>query len=144
MEPQSERNDQSRLHRSRQERILFGVCGGLAEHFNVDPTIVRVAFVVVALIPPVSALSLLGYPLLAVIMPSETTEQLPGRDAVRSNITELRGDVDDLATSLRSRVTGLTRGQRTADDAAMPAATAPPAEAPPAEAPATDRTAAAG
>lgn len=34
-----------RLYRSGKDRILGGVCGGLSEHFNVDPTIVRLLWV---------------------------------------------------------------------------------------------------
>jgi phage shock protein C len=34
-----------RLYRSKKERILGGVCGGLAEYFEVDPTIVRLLMV---------------------------------------------------------------------------------------------------
>lgn len=34
-----------RLIRSERNRMLAGVCGGLGEHFGVDPTLVRVAFV---------------------------------------------------------------------------------------------------
>lgn len=33
------------LRRSTQNRMLFGVCAGLAEYFNIDPTIVRLIFV---------------------------------------------------------------------------------------------------
>ncbi len=38
-----------RLYRSRSERMVSGVCGGLAEYFNVDPTLVRLAFVLLTL-----------------------------------------------------------------------------------------------
>ncbi len=34
-----------KLYRSRQNRVIFGVCGGLAEFFGVDPSIVRLIFV---------------------------------------------------------------------------------------------------
>ena len=34
-----------KLYRSRQNRVVFGVCGGLAEYFGIDPTIVRLIFV---------------------------------------------------------------------------------------------------
>lgn len=34
-----------RLYRSRKERMLAGVCGGIAEYFEVDPTLVRLAWV---------------------------------------------------------------------------------------------------
>lgn len=59
---------QKRLYRSRSERMMAGVCGGLAEYFNIDPTIVRVVFI---------ALSLLGGPglilyiILAIVVPEQ-------------------------------------------------------------------------
>ena len=34
-----------KLYRSTVERKIGGVCGGLAEYFNIDPTIVRLLFV---------------------------------------------------------------------------------------------------
>jgi phage shock protein C len=33
-----------RLYRSRQERMLGGVCGGLADYLGLDPTVVRLIF----------------------------------------------------------------------------------------------------
>lgn len=39
-----------RLYRSRSERWLAGVCGGIGEYFNTDPTIIRVIFVLAAFI----------------------------------------------------------------------------------------------
>ena len=29
------------LYKSRKDRFLFGVCGGLAEYFDIDPTLIR-------------------------------------------------------------------------------------------------------
>lgn len=34
-----------RLYRSRDERMLAGVCGGIAEYLNMDPTLIRLIFV---------------------------------------------------------------------------------------------------
>ena len=34
-----------KLYRSRKNRIIGGVCGGLGEYFNVDPTIIRLAWI---------------------------------------------------------------------------------------------------
>lgn len=34
-----------KLYRSRDERMLAGVCGGLAEYFHIDPSLVRLFFV---------------------------------------------------------------------------------------------------
>ncbi len=42
-----------RLYRSTQNRMFAGVCGGIAEYLDIDPTLVRLAFV---------ALSLMGGP----------------------------------------------------------------------------------
>ena len=39
-----------RLYRSRTNRKLAGVCGGLAQYFNTDATLIRVLFVVLALL----------------------------------------------------------------------------------------------
>src|SRR5438067_1822430 len=107
--PPAPQTDRPRLQRSREERVLFGVCGGIAEYFGIDPTIVRVAFVVVALIPPVSVLSIIGYPILAIVMPTEDVAHLPGRDRVRSNIAAIRDDAGDLAGEVRDAVMSITR-----------------------------------
>ena len=39
-----------RLYRSRKDRIVGGVCGGLAVHIDVDPSIIRLVWIVVTLI----------------------------------------------------------------------------------------------
>lgn len=57
---------QPRLTRSRNEVIIAGVCGGLAEYFGIDPVIVRLIFVLVTL---TSGIGLLVYPILWLVMP---------------------------------------------------------------------------
>lgn len=39
-----------KLYRSKTNRQVAGVCGGLAEHFNLDPTLIRVLFVLLAVL----------------------------------------------------------------------------------------------
>lgn len=41
-------NNQKRLYRSTQDRMFAGVCGGIAEYLDVDPTLVRLVFVALA------------------------------------------------------------------------------------------------
>ena len=55
-----------RLYRSNTDKMLFGVCGGLAEYFSVDPTIVRVGMVVAALL---NGVGIVLYLALAIVMP---------------------------------------------------------------------------
>lgn len=38
-----------RLYRSRQDRMIAGVCGGIGRYLNVDPTFIRIALLILAL-----------------------------------------------------------------------------------------------
>lgn len=58
-----------KLFRSRKERMLCGVCGGLAEYFNVDPTLIRLLWVVLLFVTCTTAG--IGYIIAAIIMPEE-------------------------------------------------------------------------
>ena len=40
---------EKRLYKSKENRMLDGVCGGIAEYFNIDPTIVRLAWAIFSL-----------------------------------------------------------------------------------------------
>ena len=68
----SESDEVKKLYRSTDDQWLAGVCGGLAKYFNVDPTLVRVIFVVLALI---GLGGVLIYLVLWVIVPPEPTEE---------------------------------------------------------------------
>ena len=57
-----------RLTRSRTDRKIAGVCGGLGEYFGIDPTLFRVGFVVFALC---GGAGLLSYILMAIIIPNQ-------------------------------------------------------------------------
>jgi len=57
------------LRRSRQHRLIGGVCGGLAEWWGKDPTLVRVLFVLVGALPFLSGI--LVYLVLWIAIPAE-------------------------------------------------------------------------
>ena len=57
-----------RLYRSRSNRMLTGVCGGIAEYFDIDPTIIRVIFVILACF---AGGGILAYLIASLIIPSE-------------------------------------------------------------------------
>ena len=48
-------NEPKKLFRSRHNRMLAGVCGGLAEYFNIDPTMMRVITIILTVTPFVPA-----------------------------------------------------------------------------------------
>ena len=60
-----------RLQRSRTERMIAGVCGGIAEYFEVDPTLVRLIWVAVSLMAGVGVLL---YLIMWVVRPLEHPE----------------------------------------------------------------------
>lgn len=55
-----------KLYRSRKERMIAGVCGGLADYFGMDPTWVRIIFLVLLLL---GGSPLLVYLIMWVIVP---------------------------------------------------------------------------
>lgn len=57
------------LYRSRDDRMIAGVCGGLAKWLGWDPTAVRALYVLVSFLPPFPGI--IVYVILAVVMPSE-------------------------------------------------------------------------
>ncbi|MAS34635.1 MAG: hypothetical protein CL610_11555 [Anaerolineaceae bacterium] len=70
-----------RLQRSRADRQIAGVCGGLAEYFQIDPTIVRLAFVVATLM---GGPGLILYIILALVLP-EAGDEKPKNVTVTSD-----------------------------------------------------------
>lgn len=57
-----------KLTKSQKNRMIAGVCGGLAEYFKIDPTIVRLVFVVFALL---KGAGILLYLIAAIVIPSQ-------------------------------------------------------------------------
>ncbi len=62
-----------RLQRSRTEKMIAGVCGGIAEYFEVDPTLVRLIWVAVSLL---AGTGVLLYLILWVVVPLEHPRSL--------------------------------------------------------------------
>jgi phage shock protein C len=56
-----------RLRRSLTERMLAGICGGIAIYLRVDPVIIRLVFILVTIS---TGIGLLLYPLLWIVMPA--------------------------------------------------------------------------
>lgn len=80
-----------RLYRSRKDKIIGGVCAGIAEYFNIDPTIVRLAFVAFFILNPMAATLL--YLAAWIIMPEkpsgEVVEEVEVKDRRREGLVIL-------------------------------------------------------
>ena len=55
-----------KLYKSQTDKKLFGVCGGIAEYFNIDSTIVRLIWVILAVC---FGSGILAYIIAALVMP---------------------------------------------------------------------------
>jgi phage shock protein C len=79
-----------RLYKSREDRLLFGVCAGLADYFGFDVTITRVVAILALIVFPPS--TLIGYIVLAILLPKSPRRTAYPRDE----------DADRLQRSVRA------------------------------------------
>ena len=69
---------EKRLMRSSSDVKLAGVCAGFAEYFDVDPTVVRLIWVLLILFPVPLVPAFLGYLVAWIVMPKAPTPQPAG------------------------------------------------------------------
>lgn len=61
--------EQKKLVRSRMNKMICGVCGGIGEYLNIDPTVVRLIWAIASVCS--IGMGLLVYIIAAVVMPEE-------------------------------------------------------------------------
>ncbi|MDI6812176.1 MAG: PspC domain-containing protein [Desulfitobacteriaceae bacterium] len=118
-----------RLYRSGRNKILGGVCGGLAEYFNIDVTLVRLIALVAMFAGGVGFLAYLAGWIIMPMDPNYRTGYQGAHgvygthgagatntdfsDEIRANVHEMRTDIQDAAHNLRKEV-GDGRGSKLA------------------------------
>ena len=90
---------QKRLYRSRDDRMIFGVCGGLAKYFGIDPVIVRLITVLLAF---ADGVGILAYIVLAIVVPLESSRVSEPRDVIKENVEEMKQTASQLGEEVRS------------------------------------------
>lgn len=60
--------NEKRLYRSSHDKILCGVCAGIGDYFNIDPTLVRLVWVILTF---AFGLSIFAYIIAAIIIPEQ-------------------------------------------------------------------------
>lgn len=87
-----------RLYRSRTDRMIWGVCGGLAQYFDIDPTIVRV----IAILSIFVGWGILAYIIMAIVVPLEGTTTTEPRDTIRQNVQEIKDTATQIGSDIQS------------------------------------------
>ena len=90
---------EKRLYRSRSDRMIWGVCGGLAKYFDMDPTIVRV---ITALSIFLGGVGIWAYIILAIVVPLEDSKAAEPKDTIKENVEEMKETARELGREIQS------------------------------------------
>ena len=66
-----------RLYKVKENKVFAGVCGGIAEYFNIDPVIIRIVWVMVSL---AYGFGVIAYIIAAIIIPEKKSDQFGNLD----------------------------------------------------------------
>jgi phage shock protein PspC (stress-responsive transcriptional regulator) len=97
-----------RIYRSRKNRIIAGVCGGIAEYFNIDPVIVRIIFALLAIW---GGVGILAYIIGLIVIPEEGDRSIAGSKSKE----EFKEKVESVASDIKKTVEsekGSNRGEK--------------------------------
>ncbi|MCX9083289.1 MAG: PspC domain-containing protein [Candidatus Methanoperedens sp.] len=87
----------TRITKSKTDRVIEGVCGGIAQYYGIDPVIVRFIFVVLLFM---NGIGFFIYLILAIIMPKpDKLDQLPN-ETIRENVQEMGERVKEAGEGL--------------------------------------------
>ena len=90
------------LYRSRTNRVLWGVCGGLARYFDIDPTIVRIITVLLVF---ANGIGILAYLILTIVVPLESsaaTTPKTSKEVIKENVEEIKETASRLGQEIRA------------------------------------------
>ncbi len=75
--------ERRKLYRSRSDRYIAGVCGGIAEYFNIDSNLVRILFILSVFL---GGAGLILYLAAVIIVPENPAESVPARSSSNSTV----------------------------------------------------------
>jgi phage shock protein C len=87
-----------RLVRSRNDRMIAGVAGGLAATLNVDPLLVRIVLLALAFL---NGFGFMLYLALWLLVPNEDSAAVDAREQVRENVGEMRSAAESMVQRVR-------------------------------------------
>ena len=105
---------EKKLFRSRSDRMIWGVCGGLAKYFDIDPTIVRIVAVLLLF---ANGVGILAYIILAIVVPLENSKTTEPKETIKENLEEIKETASDLGREVRSTFVGDEKQEHTTEAA---------------------------
>ena len=81
------------LYRSKTDRVLGGVSGGLADYFEVDSTLIRIIFIILFFS---GGAGLLLYLVLWLIIPSRPGKKIAEEDTIKENVEEIKTRAEEI------------------------------------------------
>ena len=90
---------EKRLYRSQSDRMIWGVCGGLAKYFDMDPVIIRIIFVLLVF---ANGLGIPIYIIMAIVVPREGSKATESKETIKENVEEIKKSARELAREVSS------------------------------------------
>lgn len=93
---------EKKLYRSRSDRMIWGVCGGLAKYFDIDPVIIRIIAVLLVF---ANGVGILAYIILAIVVPLESSKVTEPKDVIKENVEEMKETASQIRHEIHSAFT---------------------------------------
>jgi phage shock protein PspC (stress-responsive transcriptional regulator) len=93
----------NKLYRSDKDRMLFGVCGGLAKYFGIDSSLMRIIVILLAL---ATGIGILVYFIMAFIVPLEGSTKTTPKEIVLENVEEAKTTAQGLGQNIKDTFSG--------------------------------------
>lgn len=91
---------QKKLYRSSTDKVIAGVCGGLAKYLEVDSTLIRVVFILLAFM---GGGGVLLYIILIIVMPLDS-DLIKGQSSIGETAANAADAIKDAASTVKERV----------------------------------------
>ncbi|HXY74338.1 MAG TPA: PspC domain-containing protein [Dehalococcoidales bacterium] len=91
---------EKKLYRSRTDRMLLGVCGGLAKYFGMDSSIMRIISVLLTI--ATAGFGILVYLFMVIIVPLEGSQKSEPRDVVKENAEDIKTSAEEFAKKVEA------------------------------------------
>lgn len=98
-----------KLFRSEKDRVLAGVCAGLAEYLNIDVAVIRVIFLLGFIFGFTS--SFWVYIVLWVVVPTESSIKGVTRSVIKENVEEIKSKAKEVVKEVKEVIKGKKEGK---------------------------------